>query len=115
MDKRWVDFKLIKDAVTLQMVLDHYGVKGLKKSGDEFRGSCPIHRGSDKKHFSANLNKNAFRCFYAQCAARGNVLDFVAAMERCSVRDAAAKLKEWFSVGESQSSSHSGSATRLRS
>ena len=28
----------------------------------------------------------------------GNVLDFVAAMERCSVRDAALKLQDWFTV-----------------
>ena len=43
-----------------------------------------------------NLTKNAFHCF--SCKAKGNVLDLVAAMEKCSVRDAAMKLHEWFSV-----------------
>jgi hypothetical protein len=33
------------------------------------------------------------------------VLDFVAAMEQCSVRDAALKLKEQFGIGESESQS----------
>ena len=72
----------------------------LKKSGQELRGKCPIHRGSNNKHFTANVSKNVFKCFFAQCAAHGNVLDFVAAMEQCSVRDAAVKLKHWFQVGD---------------
>ena len=33
------------------------------------------------------------------------MLDFVAAMEGCSVRDAAVKLREWFQVGEPVESS----------
>jgi DNA primase len=43
-----------------------------------------------------SLAKNAFQCFY--CQAHGNVLDFVAAMEKCSVRQAALKLQERFGV-----------------
>jgi hypothetical protein len=99
METEWVDFRIIKAAVTMQMVLDRYGVS-LKKSGHELRGKCPIHRGSNNKHFTANISKNVFKCFFAQCAAHGNVLDFVAAMEHCSVRDAAVKLKDWFKVGD---------------
>jgi hypothetical protein len=99
MEAEWVDFRSIKAAVTMQMVLDHYGIT-LKKSGHELRGKCPIHRGSNNKHFTANVSKNVFKCFFAQCAAHGNVLDFVAAMEHCSVRDAALKLKDWFQVGD---------------
>lgn len=97
----WVDFKEVKAAVDMQMVLDHYGVKGLSNGGDELRGRCPIHKGSDKsKNFTVNLHKNAFKCFSSKCKAAGNVLDFVAAMEGCNVREAALKLAEWFKVGE---------------
>jgi hypothetical protein len=99
MEAEWVDFRIIKAAVTMQMVLDRYGIS-LKRSGQELRGKCPIHRGANNKHFTANPRKNVFKCFFAQCAAHGNVLDFVAAMERCSVRDAAVKLKDWFQVGD---------------
>ncbi|HKR10929.1 MAG TPA: CHC2 zinc finger domain-containing protein [Pyrinomonadaceae bacterium] len=99
MEGEWVDFKIIKAAVTMQMVLDRYRLI-LKKSGSELRGKCPIHRGSDTKHFTANTSKNVFKCFFAQCGAHGNILDFVAAMERCSVREAAVKLKDWFRVGD---------------
>lgn len=100
MEGEWVDFKIIKAAVTMQMVLDRYGVT-LKKSGNELRGKCPIHRGSDNKHFTANTGKNVFKCFFAQCGTHGNVLDFVAVMEHCSVREAAVKLRDWFQLGDS--------------
>ena len=99
MEAKWVDFRIIKAAVTMQMVLDHYGIS-LKQSGHELRGKCPIHRGSNSKHFTANVTKNVFKCFFAECGAHGNVLDFVAAMEHCSVRDAAVRMKDWFRVGD---------------
>jgi hypothetical protein len=97
----WVDFKVIKEAVTIDMVLNHYGITGLKKRGNELRGKCPIHRAQSGLHFAANLDKNVFKCFFDRCGAHGNVLDFVAAFEHCSTREAAMKLKEWFATGES--------------
>lgn len=112
MAKEWVDFKAVKAAVTMQMVLDHYGVKSLTKSGDELRGACPIHKGSSRgKNFTVNLRKNAFNCFSKDCRARGNVLDFVAVMERCELREAAVKLAEWFKIGESPLQSRKESTT----
>ena len=105
MTKEWVDFKKVKAGVDMQMVLDHYGINGLTKSGEELRGPCPIHKGSQRsKNFTVNLRKNAFKCFSKDCAS-GNVLDFVVAMEQCSVRDGALKLADWFKVGESKAPS----------
>jgi len=108
MAEEWVDFKKVKAAVTMQMVLDHYGVNGLRAVGDELRGRCPIHKSTARgNHLSVNLKKNAFKCFFGNCRASGNVLDFVAAMESCSVRDAALKLRDWYKIGESESPSDS--------
>src|ERR1700683_5257419 len=100
MKNGWVDFRLIKQSVTIQMVLDHYGVNGLRKNGDELRGRCPIHKGDSGRTFQVNLSKNVFQCF--SCKARGNVLDLVAAIDSCTVREAALKLKDCFGVGESE-------------
>jgi DNA primase len=100
MEKRWVDFRVIKAAVTMQMILNRYGLV-LKQSGQELRGKCPIHHGSNDKHFTVNVSKNVFQCFFERCGAHGNLLDFVAAMEQCSVREAAIKLSEWFEIGKS--------------
>jgi hypothetical protein len=107
MADEWVDFKVIKKAVTMQMVLDHYGLKEWQRSGNELRGKCPIHQGTVPRQFTVNVDKNVFKCFSDTCRRSGNVLDFVAAMENCSVRDAALKLQDWFKIGESQSPSNS--------
>lgn len=86
----WVDFAAIKQSVPLAPLLRWYQVR-LRRSGrDQYRGGCPIHRGEGHDAFHANLTKNVFHCF--SCGARGTVLDFVAAMDRCSLREAALKL-----------------------
>jgi DNA primase len=102
MPSNWVDFPAVKQAVSMLMVLDHYQVKGLKAQGHELYGRCPIHKGEGSDAFRVSVQKNAFNCF--SCHARGNVLDFVAAMEKCTVRDAALKLQEWFSVAAPEGS-----------
>ena len=94
-DKHWVDFRAVKGAVTIEQVLGRYGLK-LKRSGKELRGRCPIHKGEGTDTFHANTDKNAFHCF--SCNAKGNVLDLVAAIEKCNVRDAALRLRDWFSL-----------------
>lgn len=112
MDNTWVDFKAVKAAVTMQMILDHYQVNWLRKNGVELRGRCPIHKGEGDRTFQANLEKNAFNCF--SCKASGNVLDFVAAMEQCTVREAAVNVAKWFSV-ESNGATSQAPATAASS
>jgi CHC2 zinc finger len=107
--KRWVDFAAVKAAVSMQRALsEHYGIAG-ETSGwhsgwqlkdGELRGPCPLPECKGKRSFSVNVSKNTFHCFV--CKARGNVLDFVAKMEDCTIRGAALKLAEWFKVGESE-------------
>jgi DNA primase len=93
----WVDFEAVKQDVSLEAVLRHYQVPGLRKCGHQLVGRCPIHRGQRDDSFRASLSKNAFHCF--ACQAGGNVLNFVAAMEKCSIRQAALRLQRWFSAG----------------
>jgi DNA primase len=88
----WVDFVAIKQSVPLGLLLRRYQVK-LRRSGrDQYRGRCPIHRGEGPEAFHANLSRNIFHCF--SCGAGGSVLDFVAAMEGCTLREAACKLTD---------------------
>ena len=96
MQNNWVDFKAVKEAVPILAVLQRYQIQGLKKHGGELRGRCPIHQGEGSDAFHVSAEKNCFQCF--SCGAKGNVLDFVAAMEQCSVRDAGLKLQDWFGL-----------------
>lgn len=95
---KWLDFKSIKSEVSLESVFRHYRVE-LRRSGkDQYRGRCPIHHGDGREAFHANFVRNVFHCF--ACGAGGNVMDFVAAMERCSVYEAAQKLHTQISVSD---------------
>lgn len=88
----WVSFAEVKRRVRLHQVLQSYGVDWLRRSGsDQYRGRCPIHQGQGQEAFHANLARDMFHCF--ACGAGGNVLDFVSAMESCSMRDAALRLQ----------------------
>jgi DNA primase len=92
----WVDFHAVKAAVSMEAILRYYRAPNLRRRHDQLQGRCPIHRGQRDDSFRANLSKNAFQCF--ACQAHGNVMDFVVAMERCSVREAALRIQEWFGI-----------------
>ena len=86
-----LDFKSIKHGVSLESVLRHYQVKIRRSGKDQYRGCCPIHRGDGRDAFHVNLARNIFHCF--SCGAGGTVLDFIAAIEGCSVFEAGHKLQ----------------------
>jgi DNA primase len=105
----WVSFDEIKKTVTLQMAIEHYGIPLRRVNANTLRGKCPLPtHGSETSNesFTATLTKGvggAWACQSKSCIKTrgrigGNVLDFVAAMEQCSVRDAAIKLQMWFLV-----------------
>lgn len=97
MGRQWVDFGAVKAAVSLAEVLRGYGVDWLRsRRPGQLEGRCPIHRGGRVDAFHVSLSKNAFHCF--ACQAHGNVLDFVAAMEQCSLDEAARLLARRFPV-----------------
>jgi DNA primase len=92
----WIDFKELKQRVTMEMVLKHYGLwEKLKKSGSNLVSCCPIHKGSNSRQFSVDPEKNIFNCF-GNCKSGGNVLDFVSKMEGISIREAGLFLKGRF-------------------
>jgi DNA primase len=101
MPGEWVDFKSVKAKVSIETVLSHYDVRLRRVGVDELRGKCPLPTHSSarsKDSFSVSFIRNVWSCQSASCiAARsgrvgGNVFDFVAEMERCSIREAAVRL-----------------------
>ncbi len=93
---KFIDFKAVKAAITMEQVLEHYGLMHqFKRSGDRLSGPCPIHKGSSPNQFSVSIEKNVWNCF-SECKHGGNVLDFIAKMEDVSILAAANKAIEWF-------------------
>lgn len=101
MPAEWVDFKSVKAKVSMETVLSHYDIRLRRVGVGEFRGKCPLPTHSSARSndsFSVSFTRNAWSCQSASCiAARagrfgGNIFDFVAEMERCSIREAALRL-----------------------
>jgi DNA primase len=91
---KWIEFATIKRTVPLIAVLAHYRIGELRRSGkDHLRGRCPLHGGEGRESFHANTAEQIFHCF--SCGAGGSVLDLVAAIECCGLRQAAEKLSDW--------------------
>lgn len=82
-----IDFKKLRQSLSFETVLRHYGVK-LKIKGTQHHGYCPLPNHQGKKNspsFSANLEKGIFQCF--GCGAKGNVLEFAALMDKIDPAD----------------------------
>lgn len=89
----WIDFTELRARISLEDVLLGMYQLGerLKRSGRKLVGSCPIHGGDNPRAFQADLEKNVWYC-HTGCRRGGNVIDFVAAIEKLPIRDAALKL-----------------------
>jgi len=115
----WVDFRELRQSLSIERVLTGYRVPLKRVGGHQLRGPCPLPtHGSERsrKSFSVDTAKNVWACHSASCCeARegrvgGNVLDLVACLEGCSLRQAALRLQEeWRGAGRQRAST--GSST----
>ena len=95
---KFVDFKAVKSALSIERVLEHYGLLDtFKRSGDSLSGPCPIHKGTNPTQFRVSLSKNVWNCF-SECKHGGNALDFISRIENVSIHAAAQKAIEWFEL-----------------
>ena len=95
---KFVDFKAVKAAITMEQVLEHYGLLDkFKRGADSLSGPCPIHKGSNPTQFRVSISKNIWNCF-SECKHGGNTLDFIAKMDDVSIHAAALKAIEWFNL-----------------
>jgi DNA primase len=98
MQKGFVPFAEVKRAVSLEAILERYGlVASLTRKGANLAGPCPFCKAASGRQFQVSLVKNAWYCF--GCKQSGNILDFVAQREGVSVRAEALKLDSWFELG----------------
>lgn len=104
---QWVNFKTIKDQVSIEQILEHYGLlKHAKRKGHELRIRCPFHEDTQPS-CTANMEKNGFHCF--GCGAKGNIFGFVRLKEEIDSGDrnaddrkAALLIVEWFGIASSK-------------
>ena len=60
-NSNWIDYKKIKEAISIKDVLARYALLDkLKQSGSNLVGVCPIHGGNNPRQFSVNPGKNIY-------------------------------------------------------
>jgi DNA primase len=101
------DFKSLKQRIPIDQVLARYGVKLRRVGPHTLYGRCPLPTHTSRQSrasFSVNLLLQVWSCHSASCiAARGgrtggHVIDLVAILERCGLREAGLRLQDWFSA-----------------
>lgn len=87
-----VDFALVRANIPIARVLELVGFVPAARTGNQLRGSCPLHRSTstNSRTFSVNLDTGRFQCF--KCKAAGGQLELWAAIHDISVYEAAIDL-----------------------
>jgi DNA primase len=65
MAEQWVDFGELKQRVSMEDILERYGLLDKlrsQKGGDELVGLCPFHQ-EKRRSFHVSVSKNAWQCF----------------------------------------------------
>ena len=44
-EKDWIDFNLVKQSVSMELLIVHFGLYAIQRKGDEVRLRCPFHNG----------------------------------------------------------------------
>src|SRR5580693_1179671 len=109
-NRPFLDFKAIKGRVDIADILDRYHVKLNRVNQTSLKGTCPLptHSSGSKNTFFVNEAKSVWYCHSDSCKKNGhreggNVIDFVALMEQCSVYAAAKRIDELFPATSDQS------------
>ena len=94
-----LDYKRLRELVTMDQVLDLVSFEPTSRTGDQLRGPCPVHQrdGSRPRRpriFSVDVRGGRFQCFDSACAAKGNQLDLWAAVTELPLYEAALLLCE---------------------
>jgi len=104
----WVDYRMLKQGIRIEQVLGSYGFELQRVGRHQMRGQCPLPTHVSERSrlsFSVDTVKNVWACHSASCCklrqsrVGGNVLDLVACLEECSIRNAALRLQEHWRSG----------------
>ncbi len=100
-----VVFSEVKRLISMGMVLGRYSIETRKTNGVQLRANCPLpsHTGKSERTFCVNTDANVWSCKSDTCKGTrskngGDVIEFVARMEDCTLREAGELLAEWFAI-----------------
>jgi len=89
-----IDFKALREIPILDVA--HFLGLELKKSGDQYRGSCPICRYGSDRAFTITPGVQRFWCFAPKHRAGGDGLELAVRVLKLSHHEAAKHLQDHF-------------------
>ncbi len=110
-----VNFRELKERITIQDVLRHFQVHINEWKNDEGRGSCPLPGCDGKRTFTVNTTKQVFKCHV--CKRGGDIIDFVKIKQEFStLKEAGTFLSDAFGInaGENQNNNNPRSVIEER-
>lgn len=108
MSKSFVDYQELKEKVSIEQVLGMMSLN-LKPTGEQLRGCCPVHQGSNPRDFVVTPDKGLWYCF--TCKIGGDMIKLVAIVEDLSQKEAALKIAQYFGTVDTVDSNTVNSRT----
>ena len=103
MGNQYIDFGFVKANADVETVLHALSIECIKRSGAEIRIHCvdPDHL-DERASCDVNVQNKAFFCH--SCKAQGSILDLVALVRGCDLREAAVEIADVCGIQTSSSS-----------
>lgn len=114
MPSRRLDFKALRAQADFARVLAAYDIEAVPDGSrpNQLKALCPFHEDTNPS-LKVNTERNIYHCF--ACGAKGNVLDFVMAMDGSDIRAAARHLADICGLSPDPASTPHRRATSKRS
>lgn len=87
-----VDFRQLKTEISMRQVLERLAFEPSSRSGDQWRGPCPIHKSRSARSRTFSVNLHSQRYFCHRCGSKGNQLELWAAIHNLPLHEAALDL-----------------------
>lgn len=85
-----IDYRAVREACSLEQVIDRLGIPLCYRGGGRARGGCPLRCSESERVCSYQLYRNLWHCF--KCCQGGNQLDLFAHVKGLPLWEAAKEL-----------------------
>jgi DNA primase len=93
-----VNFRVLRERITMRDVLRQLPFEATVQRGDQWPGPCPVYGSHQPRScsFSVNVRLGRYRCFV--CGSRGHALELWSAVRGISLQAAAVELCQLLGV-----------------
>jgi DNA primase len=87
-----IDFDKLRAEITMEQVLNLIHFEPSNRSGNQWRGPCPVHQSTSSSSRSLSVNLSTRRYYCHKCHSKGNQIEFWAEITQLPIYEAALDL-----------------------